>query len=96
MEDFLKKSEYIGEFKDNMKDGYGEEKYCDGSIYKGEFRQDMKHGKGVLLLQGNGNYGYEGEFKKDKISGKVNLNGMKKKNILGIGIIMRYVDMVLY
>lgn len=83
MEDFLKKSEYIGEFKDNMKDGYGEEKYCDGSIYKGEFSHDMKHGKGVLLLQGNRNYGYEGEFKKDKISGKGKFKWNEKKEYIG-------------
>jgi hypothetical protein len=83
LEDFLKNSEYIGEFKNNMKDGYGEEKYRDGSIYKGDFRQDLKHGKGVLLLQGNGNYGYEGEFKNDKISGRGKFKWNDRKEYIG-------------
>ena len=83
LEDFVKNSEYEGEFKNNMKDGYGEEKYRDGSIYKGEFKEDMKHGKGVLLLQGNGNYGYEGEFKNDKISGKGKFKWNERKEYIG-------------
>ena len=83
LEDFIKNSEYEGEFKNNMKDGYGEEKYRDGSIYKGEFKEDMKHGKGVLLLQGNGNYGYEGEFKNDKISGKGKFKWNERKEYIG-------------
>ena len=83
LEDFIKNSEYIGDFKNNMKDGYGEEKYRDGSIYRGEFKEDMKHGKGVLLLQGNGNYGYEGEFKNDKISGKGKFKWNDRKEYIG-------------
>ena len=70
MEDFNKNSEYERDFNNNMKDGYGVEKYRDGSIYRGDFKEDMKHGKGILLLHGNENNGYEGEFKNDKISGK--------------------------
>ena len=83
LEDFLKNSEYEGEFKNDKKDGYGEEKYRDGSIYRGEFKEDMKHGKGLLLLQGNGNYGYEGEFKNDKISGKGRFKWNDKKEYIG-------------
>ena len=35
-----------------MKDGFGEEKYKDGSIYKGQFKQNMKNGNGKLILAG--------------------------------------------
>ena len=66
-----------------MKEGYGEERYRDGSIYKGQFKENMKHGKGKLLLQGNGNYGYEGDFKEDKISGKGKFKWNSKKEYIG-------------
>lgn len=52
LEDFEKKLEYIGDFKDNMKDCYGEEKYQDGSVYIGEFKKNMKNGNGNLILGG--------------------------------------------
>ena len=83
MEDFIKSSEYIGDFRNDMKEGYGEEKYKDGSIYKGEFKEDMKDGRGILLLQGNRNYGFEGEFKKDKISGKGKFKWNEQKEYIG-------------
>jgi len=66
-----------------MKDGYGEEKYLDGSIYKGEFKEDLKHGKGTLLLQENSKYGYEGEFKYDQKSGKGKFKWNEKKEYTG-------------
>ena len=81
--DFVKNCEYEGEFRNNMKNGYGVEKYRDGSIYKGEFKDDMKHGKGILLLQGNGDYGCEGEFKNDKICGKGKFKWNEKKEYIG-------------
>lgn len=70
LEDFEKKLEYNGDFKDDMKDGFGEEKYQDGSIYIGQFKQNMKNGNGNLILAGGNNYGYNGMFINDKISGK--------------------------
>ena len=83
MEDFVKNCEYEGDFKNNMKNGYGEEKYRDGSVYKGEFKDNMKHGKGILLLHGSGSYGYEGEFKNDKICGKGKFKWNDKKEYIG-------------
>jgi len=71
MESFSTKSIYEGEFKDDMKEGYGIEKYNDGSIYKGYYRQNLKQGMGILSLKKEKlNSIYEGEFKKDKIWGK--------------------------
>ena len=94
LEDLSTNSIYSGDFKDNMKDGFGEEKYKDGSIYIGQFRQNMKNGKGKLLLGGVNGFpggkegggvrrGYEGEFKNDKICGKGKFIWNEKKKYIG-------------
>jgi len=71
LESFNTKSIYEGEFKNDMKEGYGIEKFNDGSIYKGYYSQDMKEGIGILTLRKEKNSSiFEGEFKKDKIWGK--------------------------
>ena len=64
-----------------MKDGFGEEKYKDGSIYKGQFKQNMKNGNGKLILAGGGRY--EGIFKDDKICGKGKFKFNQKKYYIG-------------
>ena len=54
-----------------MKEGYGIEKYNDGSIYKGHYKNGMKEGTGILSLKKEKkNSIFEGEFKDDKIWGK--------------------------
>ena len=83
LEDFVKKLEYSGDFKNNMKDGFGEEKYLDGSIYIGQFKQGMKTGKGNLILGGGKNYGYSGMFKDDKIWGKGKFKWNENKEYIG-------------
>ena len=83
LEDFVKKLEYNGDFKNNMKEGFGEEKYLDGSIYTGEFKQNMKNGKGNLILGGGNNYGYNGEFRDDKIWGKGKFKWNENKEYIG-------------
>lgn len=83
LEDFVKKLEYSGDFKNNMKDGFGEEKYLDGSIYIGQFKQGMKNGKGNLILGGGKNYGYSGMFKDDKIWGKGKFKWNENKEYIG-------------
>lgn len=85
LEDFEKKLEYTGDFKDNMKNGYGEEKYQDGSVYIGQFKKNMKNGNGNLILGGGGgaHYGYEGMFKNDKISGKGKFKWNDNKEYIG-------------
>ena len=83
LEDFVKKLEYSGDFKNNMKDGFGEEKYLDGSIYIGQFKQGMKNGKGNLILGRGKNYGYSGMFKDDKIWGKGKFKWNENKEYIG-------------
>ena len=83
LEDLINKSVYEGEFKNDLKDGYGIEKYCDGSLYKGYFKEGLKDGKGILMLKGENNYIYEGEFKKNKICGKGKFKWENKKEFIG-------------
>ena len=83
LEDFVRKLEYNGDFKENMKDGFGEEKYQDGSIYKGEFKKNMKNGKGNLILGGGNGFGYCGMFRDDKICGKGKFKWNENKEYIG-------------
>ena len=84
-EDLIKGSIYDGEFFDDQKNGYGEEKYSDGSVYKGEFKNGLKDGKGILILKNNNNesFIYNGEFKKGQICGKGRFKWNNKKEYFG-------------
>ena len=66
-EDLLKGSIYNGDFSEDNKNGYGEEKYFDGSIYKGEFKIDQTWGKG--RIKWNNKKEYIGEWENSEISG---------------------------
>lgn len=79
----IKNSVYVGEFKNNLRDGYGEEKYSDGTIYRGGFKDDLKEGKGDLILFGDMNNCYSGEFKEDKMCGKGVFMWNEKKKYIG-------------
>ena len=84
MENFSTKSVYEGEFKNDMKEGYGIEKYNDGSIYKGYYKEDVKHGNGELSLKKEKNISiYKGEFKNGKIWGKGKYKWDNKKEYEG-------------
>lgn len=58
---------YVGEIKDNSKQGFGICKYVNGSVYVGEFTDDLRNGKGKYFYA-NGDV-YEGDFASDKASG---------------------------
>ena len=62
------KFEYIGNFENNKKNGYGIEKYNDGSQYEGSFLNNLKSGKGIYKFQ-NGEI-YEGNFENDLFNGE--------------------------
>ena len=83
LQDFLEKLEYIGDFKENMKEGFGEEKYQDGSVYIGQFKKNMKNGKGNLILGGGNGNGYWGTFRDDKIWGKGKFKWNENKEYIG-------------
>ena len=59
---------YVGSWKDDLQDGYGEETFVDGDNYKGQFANGVKHGRGKFLWKDGSSY--EGEFVNSAISGK--------------------------
>ena len=58
---------YIGEKKNNIKQGYGKFFYSDGSIYEGEWKDDVKEGFGTYYYVGGSLY--EGEWKNNLQNG---------------------------
>ena len=67
-EDAAGELSYEGEWRMDLKHGYGVETMTDGSIYSGHFEQDMKSGSG--LFKWPAGEVYTGEFKDNKIHGK--------------------------
>ncbi len=59
---------YIGEFKDNKKNGQGTYIFANGDKYVGEYKDGVSHGQGTYTWA-DGNR-YVGEFKDDKRSGQ--------------------------
>lgn len=60
-------SHYVGEFKNNLKEGFGVDENIE-HIYEGEFKDDKKDGKGKLAYKTNSDV-YVGEFKNNSITG---------------------------
>lgn len=58
---------YEGGFKDNKKNGEGDEFYPGGDVYSGYFYNGLKNGKGIYSFA-NGST-YEGNFKDNKFNG---------------------------
>ena len=57
-------AQYIGNTKNNKKDGQGTIEYKNGDIYEGNFKDDKKEGKGIYYYKSGAKY--EGEFHNDK------------------------------
>ena len=66
--EFKTMSRYVGNFKNDLKQGEAVEQYKDGSVYKGTFFQGVCSGLGILNHI-NGSY-YQGEFKNGVIHGE--------------------------
>ena len=57
-------NKYVGEFKDDMRDGYGV--FTEGSTeYKGNWKNDKKNGDGLFITT-DGAFVFAGQFKDDK------------------------------
>jgi hypothetical protein len=61
-------SQYVGEFRDNKKNGQGTFTWPDGSKYVGEYKGGMRNGHGELTFANGDRYG--GEFKDEMLNGK--------------------------
>ena len=73
---------YVGEWKDNRKNGQGTETRPDGYKYVGEWRDNFKNGRGTLTFPSGDKY--IGEFKDDRFDGQgtyVSANGGTKSGI---------------
>ena len=55
---------YEGDYKNNMRNGFGVMTYPDGRKYEGDFKNNMRNGYGVMTYQDRGKYeegsSYEG------------------------------------
>lgn len=60
---------YVGEWKDNNKNGQGTYTYADGSKYVGEFNDGDYNGQGIFTFAKSGNK-YVGEYKNDQRHGQ--------------------------
>ena len=88
---------YVGEFKNELREGKGAMFWFDGVKYEGNWKNDKTEGKGVIYYTDGARY--EGDFKNDKVEGRGIMylsNGsryegeFKDGNMDGKGII--YVD----
>lgn len=59
---------YMGDFRNDLKDGHGKAVFNDGDVYEGDFKNDKMTGQG--LYQFKENKTYEGEFLDGKFHGK--------------------------
>ena len=69
---------YIGQWKNDMRDGEGELYYSSGEKYCGNFKEDKKNGKGFFYSKNYNNIFY-GNFKDDVKDGK-GITFYKKNN----------------
>ena len=60
------KSEYEGEWKNNMKNGHGKEVFDNGDEYVGQYKDDLKHGDGQFASNNTFN---SGQFVEDMMEG---------------------------
>eukprot|EP00904_Undaria_pinnatifida_P013883 jgi/Undpi1/9625/HiC_scaffold_27.g12081.m1 len=62
---------YQGEWRENMKHGYGSRSWVNGNKYEGEWERDRRHGKGTYWLKEGGKLRkqYAGDWKDDKRDG---------------------------
>ena len=59
---------YIGEFKNNLREGNGTMLWFDGARYEGSWKKDKTEGKGIIYY--NDGARYEGDFKNNKVEGR--------------------------
>lgn len=70
--DAIKRTEYIGEYANNKRSGYGTETVLGEFTYRGQFKEGKKHGAGFIEYQRGGGKikTYEGGFEDDKKHGE--------------------------
>jgi hypothetical protein len=79
-----KKYNYLGQFHDNKKHGFGMINYTEGSKYMGSWENDLRHGHGIENSS-NGDV-YEGSYDKGKKTGFCKAI-LKEKGVVYVGSI---------
>ena len=59
--------QYIGEFKNDVKDGYGKTTFPNGHNYQGQYKNHKRHGKGIYTYKDKKRD--VGEYKNNKLNG---------------------------
>ncbi|MFN3316569.1 MAG: hypothetical protein ACK40K_07140 [Raineya sp.] len=76
------KGYYIGEWKENKREGWGKHTFKDGSIYEGYFENDQRNGFGTYYYY-SGEV-YRGYWKNDLMDGEGEISSNNKKPIRGV------------
>ena len=66
---------YVGNFKNDLYDGWGTLTYRNGSVYVGEFKEGKPHGTGRIVEVGGKTY--NGEWKEGNMHGQGTLEDKK-------------------
>ena len=74
-------SRYSGEFKNEIRTGYGGLELEDGSTYSGDFVNNLYHGQGTIRLQDGTEY--QGVFDKGKMEGEINIRFASGHQFIG-------------
>jgi hypothetical protein len=74
----------VGEFKNNLPNGYARVTYSDKSEYEGELNNGLRHGKGLYKYSSNDPFvQYEGVFVEDEYGGMGELIFKNKSKYVG-------------
>lgn len=76
------KGHYIGEWKGNLRHGWGKHTFKDGSIYEGYFENDLRNGLGTYYYASGETY--TGYWKDDLMNGKGKITNANGKTVNGV------------
>lgn len=75
-------AKYTGQWKQNMRHGYGTQEWKDGATYTGYWKNDKAHGHGVFHHVSGDRY--EGHWKQDKAHGQGKFTHMNGSTYNGL------------
>jgi len=73
---------FLGNWLNNRKYGFGVQLYPDGRVYRGEWQDDLRAGSGILILPNGGKY--EGQWWSDRKEGNGTYIDPNGKTVVGI------------
>ena len=88
---------YVGEWHDDMEDGFGRNIWPDGSWYEGNYQRGLQHGRGKFVVV-NGQdtlFEYDGDWADGKQNGvgiQTEVDGSKKKGVWIDGNLEKWIE----